>query len=701
MLTWKAPLRGPVDGYRINWAPDSPSELIDISPPPSTLRYQISNSLRTGVNYTAVIFAYNSAGTGNFVQHTFNLPIPDTATPTHTSTRTATPTPTTTSTSTHTATATPTHTPTVTHTPSPTTTATPSPTASHKPACTESQKVAQSVPSAPNILAPDIKRDKIIITWEAPITGPVDQYELRWAQDNTLLGSELLACAVRTYEIPEPIPGVEYTIAIRANNSKGWGTADIETFTIPIPPLHAPTHTATATPTPSCPEADANSPSTPGKPRNLRQKTINGAVELTWEPPCQGTVHGYGLDWSPDPPAETLYLPASAQSYIIHGLKLEVDYEVALFAYRYTAQNEIEQSTATIIKKFQLQATPTNTPTHTVTSSNSNEKSSDQKPTHDNTPAHSSKRSSRITSPSKPTDLHMAQIPGEIRVMWNAPESDGGDDVEAYTIDWRPHNPTFPEIINAREESFSIIGLQPNPEYRVVVRAHNSRGAGKRAREYINLKHSLIPENRTNTFMGSIAAGRETTLENQEQMPNIMLHANTNTIFWGDIIKIKIGVLNHHATSVPISNHGELIQAASDQFTISASAKSRRQKFNKNANQYQFRAPLKICIKPYEQLKPIATNLSISRTTKNSEPSLLDAESMLDENILFVCTLINHLPLKSQTVFSVVNVVPDAHMSSLTSNQTSQAKTYIITIIAMILWSNATIATYRFSRTKP
>ena len=695
MLTWKAPLRGPIDGYRINWTPDSPSELIDISPPPSTLRYQISSSLRTGVNYTAVIFAYNSAGTGNFVQHTFNLPIPDTATPTHTSTGTATPTHTTTSTSTPTATATP------THTPSTTATATPSPTASPKPACTESPKVAQSVPSAPNILAPNIERDKVIITWEAPITGPVDQYELRWAQDNILLGSELLACAVRTYEIPEPIPGVEYTVAIRANNSKGWGTADIETFTIPIPPSHAPTHTATATPTPSCPEADANSPSTPGKPRNLRQKTINGAIELTWEPPCQGIVGGYALDWSPDPPAETLYLPASAQSYLIHGLKLEVDYEVALFAYRYNAQNEIEQSTATIIKRFQLEATPTPTPTHTATSSNSNEEASTQKPTPANTPTPSSKRSSQITPPNKPTDLHMAQIPGELRVTWNSPESDGGDDVEAYTIDWRPHSPPFPEIINAREESFSIIGLQPNPEYRVIVRAHNSRGAGKRAREYINLKHTLIPENTTNSFIGSIAAGRETTLENQNQIPNIMLHANNDTIFWGDTIKIKIDILNNHASSTPISNDGELIQATSDQFTISASAKSRRQKFNKNANQYQFDSPLKICIKPYDQLKPIPANLSIARTTKNSEPSLLDAESMLDKGNLFVCTLINHLPLKSQTVFSVVNVVPDAHMSSLKSTRTSQAKTYIITIIAMILWSNATIATYRFSRTKP
>ena len=90
--------------------------------------------------------------------------------------------------------------------------------------------------------------------------------------------------------------------------------------------------------------------------------------------------------------------------------------------------------------------------------------------------------------PAAPSSLEVASGDGELTLVWNAPASEGGSDVEGYIVQWRSGYQLFygwaasqrrAVLDSPSSLTYTIFGLTNGVEYDVRVRAFNHVGAGQ------------------------------------------------------------------------------------------------------------------------------------------------------------------------------------------------------------------------------
>ena len=151
-----------------------------------------------------------------------------------------------------------------------------------------------------------------------------------------------------------------------------------------------------------------------------------------------------------------------------------------------------------------------------------------------------SRRHSRDVDPDPPEDFNAVQGRDGVVIYWDNPRWDGGYDILAYAVDWYPETLQFPLFLPPTEHSARIRGLKPDINYRMRVQAFNLKDNGLPAIARIEVAESLIKLRSYDPFTGSIAYNRSTTLKNAAQLPGLEVHADADTMFWGDEMVFSI-----------------------------------------------------------------------------------------------------------------------------------------------------------------
>ncbi len=672
MLSWGAPAHdggSPIDGYRLTWPPDAP--LSPIEPKPDSKAYEITG-LRPGVEYTVSLVAFNDGGSSDAAIITFTTPVPSTvpSAPQNLAWKLAD-----TSLS-----------GTVSWDPpaddggaiidgyvltwSPD--APPSPI--ELPTNNRNYEVvglrrgvnyvatlaafnsagkgnsatisfatpvdATSLPGAPrnlNWIADGPY--SVIISWEPPTTigGIAEGYRLTWSSDASSQTVEL-SPETRSHPLVNLRTEATYTVALSAVNSAGSSEPAFVSFELPLTSVQPPP----SNPEPEGDPVPASRP--PPAPRNLSLSADEDEYTLTWDAPAPtpgASVESYILNWEPDPPPEPVVLPHTAFGYLLPDFTSGVEYTFSLVAFNSIGLGD------PVIHSLRIPAI--DPPPPPVEPLPSNVQSS--KPT----PKRNSSR--KVSSPSKPLDLAIVQMPGAVRLLWDEPESDGGSDIEVYTIEWSPDPPPFPLMIKGDDQWTDVFGLQGGERYRIVVRAHNGRKPGRRARGHIELGHTLLQPRQSEDYVGTIVHGRSVSLQNTDQLPGIELISGDDSLFWGDVLELT--VKPEPFDLIPtISTQSWTHAQISDRYLLQSSIVSRRSRFDASANSYLLPEPIRLCLTPNREIDAPDAFLSIAVLREGAESELLDSETHSTEENVSVCTLINRLPLRESVTYALVAVSP-------------------------------------------
>ena len=479
----------------------------------------------------------------------------------------------------------------------------------------------------------------VIISWVPPTThgGIAEGYRLTWSSDASSQTVEL-SQETRSHPLVNLRTEATYTVALSAVNSAGSSEPAFVSFELPLTSVQPPP----SSPEPEGDPVPASRP--PPAPRNLSLSAGEDEYTLTWDAPAPtpgASVESYILNWEPDPPPEPVVLPHTAFGYLLPDFTSGVEYTFSLVAF-----NSIGLSDP-VINSLRIPAI--DPPPPPVEPLPSNVQSS--KPT----PKRNSSR--KVSSPSKPLDLAIVQMPGAVRLLWDEPESDGGSDIEVYTIEWSPDPPPFPLMIKGNDQWIDVLGLQGGEKYRIVVRAHNGRKPGRRARGHIELGHTLLQPRQSEDYVGTIVHGRSVSLQNTDQLPGIELISGDDSLFWGDVLELT--VKPEPFDLIPtISTQSWTHAQVSDRYLLQSSIASRRSRFDASANSYLLPEPIRLCLTPNREIDAPDAFLSIAVLHKGAESELLDSETHSTEENVSVCTLINRLPLRESVTYALVAVSP-------------------------------------------
>ena len=466
--------------------------------------------------------------------------------------------------------------------------------------------------------------DDLTVSWMFEQTGvpePTD-YEFLW-RDKTNDGSEAvitLQPPINEYTIPNIDEDVEYEIrvvAIYDDDRRYVGRTNLQL-------------------------------GVPRKPKvgNDPIEKTSTSIRLRWKQTVKTgknhwPVDGYELTWrvaGSGSPVKSISLGEDVREHLIDGLLSGTSYDVFLLA-----KNGLGNGVSLWMPVTTDGVAPTPTPTPTAS----------PKPT----PTESTRirsRSNRDTDPDPPEEFDAEQGGNGIVIYWDEPRWDGGSDILAYAVDWRPESPPFPLFLPPNEESTWIYGLKPDINYRMRVRAFNQKDDSLPATLRIKLTDTLVRRRGFAPFTGSISNGRSTVLENSSELPGFEIQADSKTLFWGD--EMAFSIQRHPLDDEHLAElTSQQFAVVSDLFTVVATPHSRRTRFDNDATSYQFVTPVVICITPKLLNSAPIYSYSIIQIDEPSNIRVFDSSPVQDDADIKICARIREIDVNGNVTFAVIS----------------------------------------------
>ncbi len=616
----------PVHSYRLTW------HQIDVDAETQTktfgtdLSSYLVEGLKSGTSYEFNLWAINSFGEGEAAGETVQTLSNPTATPTPTPKAT----PTSTSTPTPSPTVAPTSTPTVTPTSTPVPTSTSTPTAT-----------STVLPGPLDISFRNLVGTNATVIWELEegADKDIDQFELSWdpltAQSPTM--PVVLSATVRDYSIPNVEPRVKYDIKIDLLYQHGNRQSDVLKLMLDLP----------------------RKPVVKVDPVSSTRLKISWVKASVSDDVAQHPVSQYEISWrilESDAVFERVKVDADTDSYLLEDVITGATYEIYVHAINAFGASEAESMTAKVPTPDPIPtstSTPTPSPVATLASPT---------PTRILTPTVTATvaklsatrtRRARLTDPEPPTDFEVVQARDAVRLYWDQPDYDGGTEILAFAVDWTPDPPPFPIFISPDVESLKVMGLRGGIRYRARVKAFNRIDDGLPAARKIIVDHTLVRYRSYDPFTGSISYGRPVVLENRDELPTFALHADEETLFWGDSMILSVRDLGAEADESMFVGHADF-GLDSSVFTLNPRIESRRKRFDDSARAYEFVSPISVCIMPTTLRGTGPGSHSILMISPDNQHEILDSALKEEYDKATICARVRKLDLNRDTRFMVV-----------------------------------------------
>ena len=520
--------------------------------------------------------------------------------------------------------------PTPTPSPTPSSTPTPSPTAT-------------STPNT-NVLHVgfrDLEGVDAVISWEFQDGIEVDRFEVSWspATSGAPMMPVILPATSQKYSITNVDAGVRYEIEVDLVDLLGVDHSDTLELMLDVPL----------------------------NPNATISMLTTTSLQISWEhyqdpdDVLQRPVSEYEISWRiavPGSAADVVTVSGDARTYGLENLVSGVAYEITV-----RAINGYGAGEASIVAVEILAPTPTPTSTETPDPSSIPTLTN---PTPSPSPTVSVEiletstsesgtrsRSTRLTDPEPPANFHAVQGREAVRLFWGHPDYDGGTQILAYTVDWRPESPPFPIFVSPNEESIELYGLRAAMRYRALVRAFNRIDDSTPSAQRITLADTLVRYRSYDPYTGSISWGRSTLLENRDELWGFELHSNAQSLFWGDYMTVAVRKREVSDAVGQFSQQPEM-ELASEVYAVTPLGGSRRKRFDDSALSYQFIEPLTICLYSLTSNTRPNGNLSVARITEKSGYAVLDSTPRQHGDLVKICANVSQFDLARETLFALV-----------------------------------------------
>ncbi len=277
-----------------------------------------------------------------------------------------------------------------------------------------------TVPGAPGDVMLDVHTMSLGVSWVAPGDGGSDitGYRVQWSTDDQFEASDPSA-AVGGAVLSRRVGGL-------VNGTEHW---------VRVRAVNGVGGGSWSLPVSAFPAAP------PSAPQNLGAAPGDGAVTVSWEAPADdggSPIIGYLVQWDgpglPGGSDTEVTVDDDVLSHRIAGLTNGLSYRV-----RVQARNAGGAG-----RRSQIVGKPR-------------------------------------TVPGPPTNLVVYTSPGTLRLLWEAPDDDGGADVASYLVQWKGPGEEYSETERRAEVTsprHQITGMTSGAEYTVSVRAVNAAGAG-------------------------------------------------------------------------------------------------------------------------------------------------------------------------------------------------------------------------------
>ena len=285
--------------------------------------------------------------------------------------------------------------------------------------------VLPSLPEQPASVQVDSGNRTLSITWDKPDfdgRAPVTAYRIQWRTDDQPYSDQRTHS--RAVAAGDPATTFTWDLTGLDNGTRYW---------VQVAAVNAKgtgQHTA---------EASAVPLSVPGQPANFAVQPRHQALEVTWDAPSDDggdDITGYKIQWrtGTDDFNTPVTLAASARRHRITPLDNGTRYDIVV-----AAVNSVGDS---------AQATGSAAP-------------------------------AQASTPAAPTVSIEPRDRG-LKVTWEPPSDDGGDDITGYKIQWRTGTDDFntPVTLHASARGHEITPLDNGTLYAVRVRATNQIGDG-------------------------------------------------------------------------------------------------------------------------------------------------------------------------------------------------------------------------------
>ena len=520
--------------------------------------------------------------------------------------------------------------PTPTSSPTPSSTPTPSPTAT-------------STPNT-NVLHVgfrELEGVDAVISWEFQDGIEVDRFEVSWspATSGAPMMPVILPSTSQKYSITNVDAGVRYEIEVDLVDLLGVDHFDTLELMLDVPL----------------------------NPNATISMLTTTSLQISWEhyqdpdDVLQRPVSEYEISWRiavPGFAAEVATVSGDARTYGLENLVSGVAYEITV-----RAINGYGAGEASIVAVEMLAPTPTPTSTEspdassipTLTSPKPSPSPTVSVEILETSKPESGKRSrsTRLTGPEPPSDFHAVQGREAVRLFWGHPDYDGGTQILAYTVDWRPESPPFPIFVSPNEESIELYGFQAAMRYRALVRAFNRIDDSKSSAQRITLADTLVRYRSYDPYTGSISWGRSTLLENRDELRGFELHADAQSLFWGDHMTVAVRKREVSDAVGQFSEQPEM-ELASEVYAVTPLRGSRRKRFDDSAPSYQFIEPMTICLYSLTSDTRPNGSLSIAQFTEKSGYAVLDSTPRKHGDSVKICANVSQFDLARETLFALV-----------------------------------------------
>ena len=464
-----------------------------------------------------------------------------------------------------------------------------------------------------------------VVKWQvkSDATSSIDRFELSWNPTTSAapILPVVLKPSVREFSIPNVEAKIRYVIKIVTIATDGDRSSESFELLLDVP--RNPNAHVAATSVTSFRVAWSN---------------VNDGANVIQRPVSKYEVYWRKIDGHSDP--EISVLNANENFIELTDLVVGTSYEVAVRAINAFGASEASILTFEVpIPRPKSTATPSPTPTVAIAGTSPAE-------------PRSRSRRSRIGDPEPPTEFNAVQGRQALQLYWDQPSYDGGTEVLAYAVDWMPEPPPFPIFVSSDDESVGVYGLRAGMKYRVRVKAFNRIDDSMAAAQRVVMTHSLVRFRDYDPFTGSIASGRSTTLRNDDELSGFALHADANSLFWGDHMNVEVRNLRHEELTVSYEDRTELV-LASDVFGVKLNADSRRRRFDDSAGSYEFVEPLRICISATDVTDHQTMVHSIARVTSDGDIILFDSTSNSEQTRFETCARVRTIDLNRESRFAV------------------------------------------------
>ena len=502
-----------------------------------------------------------------------------------------------------------------------------------------------------------------VVSWrvDANLTSAVERFELSWSPptDANLTMPVVLTPTTREYRIAGVKAKVRYEIALEMVITDGQSLSDaVEVLLdVPLPPTV---------------QVDALSETDILITWTERRDSANVV---------QRPVEKYEIYWElvgADSDPLFVVLDADEQSMELKDLVPGATYEIAV-----RALNVFGASEATILTHEVPLPRPEPEPTLTTTPS------ATQATTAPNAPAResSARRSrTRVGDPDPPEEFHAVQGRDAVRVFWDQPRYDGGTEVLAYAVDWMPEPPPFPIFVPSDDESLGVYGLRAGVKYRIRVKAFNRIDDSMAAVQKIAMDNSLVRFRDYDPFTGSIANGRSTTLRNDDALSGFELHADADSLFWGDHMKLEVRRYDRYESMAGYEGLAESV-LTSDVFGVKPDIESRRRRFDSSTATYELVEPMRVCIATIGAPRDQTFAYSIGQVAQDGNFIVLDSTSNTEEALIKTCARVRTLNLNRETRYAVVAVPYDETRGKMDKSATESRAAANNPMVLMLLVS--------------